>query len=36
MNHLLKFSGIDTAAAFDESLKAAMGPLKAYLEQDYE
>ena len=36
MNHLLKFSGIDTAAAFDERLKAAMEPLKAYLEQDYE
>ena len=36
MNHLLKYSGIDTAAAFDESLKAAMRPLKAYLEQDYE
>lgn len=36
MNHLLKFSGIDTAAVFDERLKAAMQPLKAYLEQDYE
>ena len=36
MNHLLKYSGIDTAAAFDERLKDAMQPAKAYLEQDYE
>jgi HPr kinase/phosphorylase len=36
MTHLLKFAGIDSAAAFDERLKSAMRPLKAYLEQDYE
>ena len=36
MNHLLKYSGVDTAAAFDQRLKDAMDPLKAYLEQDYE
>ncbi|MGH7475020.1 MAG: HPr(Ser) kinase/phosphatase [Longimicrobiales bacterium] len=36
MNHLLKYSGIDTAALFNERLKEAMRPVREYLEQDYE
>lgn len=36
MDHLLKYSGVDTATTFDARIKDAMRPLKAYLEQDYE
>ena len=36
MNHLLKYSGVDPATAFDERLKKAMEPARHYLEQDYE
>jgi HPr kinase/phosphorylase len=36
MNHLLKYSGVNTAAAFDQRIQDAMHPLKTYLEQDYE
>ena len=36
MDHLLKYSGVDTAAKFDQRLKDAMRPVRAYLEQDYE
>lgn len=36
MDHLLKYSGVDTAAKFDQRVKDAMRPVRAYLEQDYE
>lgn len=36
MNHLLKYSGVDSAADFDRRLKGAMLPPGEYLEQDYE
>ena len=36
MNHLLKYTGINTAQAFDQRLKAQMKPVREYLEQDYE
>ena len=36
MNHLLKFSGVDSAARFDEELRRRMAPIKEYLEEDYE
>jgi HPr kinase/phosphorylase len=39
MNHLLRWSGVDTAALFNERLLARMRErreLKAYLEEDYE
>lgn len=36
MNHLLKYSGVDSAAAFNEKLQDAMRPVREYLEQDYE
>jgi len=36
MNHLLRYSGIDSAAAFDQRLRERMRPLGEYLEQDYE
>lgn len=36
MDHLLKYSGVDTAAKFDQRLKDVMRPVRAYLEQDYE
>jgi len=36
MNHLLKFSGIDSAALFDQRLKKHMLGLAEYLEEDYE
>lgn len=35
MNHLLQYAGIDSAAEFDRSLRAAMRP-QEYLEEDYE
>jgi HPr kinase/phosphorylase len=36
MNHLLKYSGVDSARRFNESLQEAMAPLRQYLEEDYE
>lgn len=36
LNHLLKFSGVDSSALFNQRLKDAMQPVKDYLEQDYE
>ena len=36
MNHLLKYSGVHSAARFNESIQAAMRPVRDYLEQDYE
>lgn len=36
MNHLLKFSGVDSSALFNKRLQDAMQPVKDYLEQDYE
>jgi HPr kinase/phosphorylase len=36
MNHLLKYAGIDPALEFDQRLRAAMKPVREYLEEDYE
>jgi HPr kinase/phosphorylase len=36
MNHLLRYSGVDSAAAFDERLRQRMAPIREYLEEDYE
>ncbi len=36
MNHLLKYAGIHSAAAFNERLKEAIRPVHEYFEQDYE
>ncbi len=36
MNHLLRYSGVDAAAAFDQRIRDAMRPVQEYLEQDYE
>jgi len=36
MNHLLKYSGINSAEAFNQRLKDRMKPIREYLEQDYE
>ncbi|MEE9133034.1 MAG: HPr kinase/phosphorylase, partial [Gemmatimonadota bacterium] len=36
MNHLLRYTGVDSAAAFNERLKDAMAPVREYLEEDYE
>lgn len=36
MNHLLKFSGVDSAALFDRRLREHMRGLSEYLEEDYE
>jgi HPr kinase/phosphorylase len=36
MNHLLKFAGHDTAALFNERLKARTSGTSEYLEEDYE
>jgi HPr kinase/phosphorylase len=36
MNHLLRYAGVDSAAAFNERLKNAMAPVREYLEEDYE
>ena len=36
MNHLLKYSGVDSAKLFNERLQNAMQPLRDYLEEDYE
>jgi HPr kinase/phosphorylase len=36
MNHLLKYSGTDSAKLFNERLMKHMRPLREYLEEDYE
>lgn len=36
MNHLLRYSGVDSAALFNAGLKDAMAPIREYLEEDYE
>lgn len=36
MNHLLRYAGVDSAAAFDQRLRGALLPVREYLEQDYE
>ncbi len=36
MNHLLKYSGIDSAALFNQRLQQRMSVASAYLEEDYE
>jgi HPr kinase/phosphorylase len=36
MNHLLKFSGVDSATLFNDRLMKRMRPLREYLEEDYE
>ena len=36
MNHLLKYSGVDSAAEFNRRLEASMRPVREYLEEDYE
>jgi HPr kinase/phosphorylase len=36
MNHLLRYSGTNSAAAFDQQLRDSMAPVREYLEQDYE
>jgi HPr kinase/phosphorylase len=36
MNHLLKYSGVNSAHAFNQALQSRMKPIREYLEQDYE
>ena len=36
MNHLLRYAGVDAAAAFDQRVRSAMTSVHEYLEQDYE
>jgi HPr kinase/phosphorylase len=36
MNHLLRYSGIDSAVEFDRRLRGALLPVGEYLEEDYE
>lgn len=36
LNHLLKYSGVDTAALFDQRLRDHMAGTAEYLEEDYE
>lgn len=36
MNHLLRYAGVDSARAFNDRLKAAMRPVREYLEEDFE
>ncbi len=36
MNHLLKYSGVDSAARFDQKLRSNLLPVEEYLEEDYE
>lgn len=36
MNHLLKYSGTNSAQAFNQRLQQRMKPIREYLEQDYE
>lgn len=36
LNHLLKYSGVDSAALFDQRLRRRLGEAAEYLEEDYE
>jgi HPr kinase/phosphorylase len=36
MNHLLRYSGVNSASAFDQHLRDSMRPVEEYLQQDYE
>jgi HPr kinase/phosphorylase len=36
MNHLLKYSGVNSARIFNQRLMDTMQPVRAYLEEDYE
>jgi HPr kinase/phosphorylase len=36
MNHLLKYTGVNSAQSFDQRLRDHMRPVRDYLEQDYE
>jgi HPr kinase/phosphorylase len=36
MNHLLRYSGVDSARMFEQNLRLRMRPVKDYLEEDYE
>lgn len=36
MDHLLRYSGLHAAAAFNDRLKDVMAPVREYLEEDYE
>ncbi len=36
MNHLLRYTGVHSARAFDQSLQDSMRPVREYLEEDYE
>lgn len=36
LNHLLKYSGVDSAALFDQRLRQHLGGMAEYLEEDYE
>ena len=36
LNHLLKYTGVNSAQAFNQSLKDRLQPVREYLEQDYE
>jgi len=36
MNHLLRYAGVHSAAAFDQSLKDSLRPVRDYLEADFE
>ncbi len=36
MNHLLKYTGINSAVLFNQRLQDAMRPVREYLEEDYE
>ncbi len=36
MDHLLRYSGVHAAAAFNSGLKDVMAPVREYLEEDYE
>ncbi|HKK08333.1 MAG TPA: HPr(Ser) kinase/phosphatase, partial [Gemmatimonadota bacterium] len=36
MNHLLKYSGVDTARVFDQKVRKSMRPVREYLEEDNE
>ncbi len=36
LNHLLKYSGVDSAALFDQRLRQRLGGTAEYLEEDYE
>ena len=36
LNHLLKYSGVDSAALFDQRLRMRLGETAEYLEEDYE